>query len=437
MARAAAEAHDAAMATATATTARLTRGAVSAGARRLALDTLYLALGLPLGILTFTVVVTGWSLALGLAITLVGLPIALLTVGVSRGLAKVERRRAALVLGAPIRAGYRDWRSAESFLKRLGIVLSDVRTWKDLLWHLLLLPIGIAGFTIAVTTWGTTLGLLAMPAWYWSITDPGVDLGLFTIDTWPEAVAASGLGVLSLPLTIALVRGSAAGTAALAKLVLGTERAELEQRVETLTATRAGAVDAAALELQRIERDLHDGAQARMVAVAMDLGMAEQQAREDPQASEELMRRARENARLALVELRELARGMRPGLLAERGLDEAVRSLVARSPLPATADVSLEGRLPAAVETAAYYVVAEALTNCAKHARASSAAVRVSSAGDVLVVEVSDDGRGSADPSGGGLTGLRRRVEALDGVLRVASPAGGPTLVRAELPCAQ
>jgi signal transduction histidine kinase len=435
MAAAAAAAHDAPMATTTASTTRLSGGAVAAGARRLGLDTLYLALGLPIGILTFTVVVTGWSLALCLAITLVGLPVAMLTVALSRGLATVERRRAALVLGAPIRGGYHDWRSAPSFFRRLGIVLSDPATWKDVVWHLLLLPLGIAGFTIAVTAWGTTLGLLAMPAWYWSVTDPAVDLGLFSVDTWPEAVAASGLGLLSLPLTIALVRGSAAGTAALARLVLGTERAELERRVETLTATRAGAVDAAAVELQRIERDLHDGAQARMVAVAMDLGLAEQQARDDPQASEELVRRARENARLALVELRELARGMRPGLLAERGLGEAVRALVARSPLPVTAEVTLEGRLPVAVETAAYYVVAEALTNSAKHAEASSAAVRIGRAGDMLVVEVSDDGRGGADPSGGGLVGLRRRVEALDGVLRVASPPGGPTLVRAELPC--
>jgi signal transduction histidine kinase len=127
---------------------------------------------------------------------------------------------------------------------------------------------------------------------------------------------------------------------------------------------------------------------------------------------------------------------MRPTLIAERGLGEAVKALVARSPLPATAEVKLDGPLPGAVETAAYYVVAEALTNAAKHASAASAAVRLSRAGDRLVVEVFDDGVGGADPSGGGLTGLRSRVAALDGTLRVASPAGGPTLVRAELPCA-
>jgi signal transduction histidine kinase len=389
-----------------------------------------------MGILTFTVVVTGWSLAIGLAITLIGLPIALLTVALSRAMAAVERRRAQLVLGAPLEARYRSW-TRGSVWKRLRSVFADPTTWKDLAWHLLLLPVGIDGFTIALTTWSTTAGLLLMPAWWWIGHDGwAVDLGLFSIDGWPEAFAGTAIGLLSIPLTMALVRGSGAAAGALAQVVLGPGTRALEERVETLTATRAGAVDAATLELARLERDLHDGAQARIVAVAMDLGMAEQQARSDPQAAEELVRRARENAGQALVELRELARGMRPALIAERGLGEAVRALVARSPLPATAEVKLEGALPAAVETAAYYVVAEALTNAAKHASATSVAVRLWRTGDLLVVEVSDDGVGGADPSGGGLTGLRRRVAALDGALRVASPAGGPTLVRAELPCA-
>ena len=417
------------------TTTWLTWPGAAAFARRLGLDTLYLVSGLPMGILTFTVVVTGWSLALGLAITLIGLPVALLTVAVSRALATVERRRAQLVLGAPLEARYRSWTQG-SIWKRLRAVFADPTTWKDLAWHLLLLPVGIAGFTIAVTTWSTTAGLLLMPAWWWIGRDGwAVDLGLFSIDGWPEAFVGTAVGLLSIPLTIALVRGSAAGTGALAQIVLGPGTRALEERVESLTATRADAVDAATLELARLERDLHDGAQARIVAVAMDLGMAEQQARSDPQAAEELVRRARENAGQALVELRELARGMRPALIAERGLGEAVRALVARSPLPATADVKLDGALPPAVETAAYYVVAEALTNAAKHASAASAAVRLSRAGDRLVIEVSDDGVGGADPSGGGLAGLRSRVAALDGTLRVASPAGGPTLVRAELPC--
>jgi signal transduction histidine kinase len=282
-----------------------------------------------------------------------------------------------------------------------------------------------------------TLGLITLPAWYWSVTNPGVDLGLFTVDTLPEALLAAVAGVVSIPLTVALVRGSAAAIGSFARLLLGPGDSVLRERVEELTVTRAGAVDVAAEELQRIERDLHDGAQARMVAVAMDLGLAEQQAEADPEAAAELRRRAQDNARQALVELRDLARGMRPGLLAERGLGEAVHALVARSPVPASAEVDVPGRLPAQVETAAYYVVAEALTNAAKHAQARAAVVRVSQRGELLAVEVTDDGRGGADAAGNGLTGLRRRVEALDGRLRVASPAGGPTIVAAELPCAR
>ena len=405
-----------------------------AALRRLGADTLYLALGLPMGILTFTWVVTGWSLSLALMITLIGLPLAVVTVIVSRALATVERRRAALVLGSAVPERYRR-PDRPGILAKLRALLGDAQTWKDLAWHLLLLPLGIAGFTIAVTTWGTTLGLLAMPAWYWSIPDPGVDLGLFTVDTLGEAVAATVLGLVSLPLTVALVRGSAAATGALASALLGPGEHALRERVEELTVTRAGAVDAATEELQRIERDLHDGAQARIVAVAMDLGLADQQAAEDPEAAAELRRRAQENAKQALVELRELARGMRPGLLAERGLAEAVRALVARSPVAASADIDAGERLPAQVETAAYYVVAEALTNAAKHAQARAAVVRITRRDEVLAVEVSDDGRGGADASGSGLTGLRRRVEALDGRLRVASPAGGPTIVAAEIPC--
>jgi putative sensor protein len=194
-----------------------------------------------MGILTFTVVVTGWSLAIGLAITLIGLPIALLTVALSRAMAAVERRRAQLVLGAPLEARYRSWTQG-SVWKRLRSVFADPTTWKDLAWHLLLLPVGIAGFAIAATTWSTTAGLLLMPAWWWIGHDGwAVDLGLFSIDGWPEAFAGTGIGLLSVPLTIALVRGSAAGTGALARIVLGPGTRALEERVETLTATRAGA----------------------------------------------------------------------------------------------------------------------------------------------------------------------------------------------------
>ncbi|HSD78945.1 MAG TPA: sensor domain-containing protein [Solirubrobacteraceae bacterium] len=403
--------------------------------RRLALDTAYLLTGLPAGVLTFTVVVTGWSLAAGLLITLLGLPVAYATVLLGRAMGRMERLRAGLVLGAPVGERYRALEGG--FLARLKAMALDAQTWKDVVWHLLLLGLGIAGFTIAVTGWGTALGLLAMPAWWWALpaSDP-VDLGLLHVDDWGSAVLASAIGLVALPVAAALVRGSAAGTAALARLLLGPGRAELEQRVEHLATTRAGAVDAASAELERLERDLHDGAQARLVAVAMELGMAAEQLDADPAQARERVTAAREETGRALGELRDLARGMRPGLLAERGLGEAVRSLAARSAVPATVRVDAgERRPPATVESAAYFVVAEALANAAKHAGATRVTVDVARHGDRREVLVADDGRGGAVAAGRGLDGLRKRVEALDGTLTVTSPAGAGTHVRAELPC--
>jgi signal transduction histidine kinase len=208
------------------------------------------------------------------------------------------------------------------------------------------------------------------------------------------------------------------------------------ERIEELETTRAGAVDIHESELRRIERDLHDGAQARLVALGMSIGMAEQKLESDPVAAGQLLAEARHGAREALEELRDLARGIHPPVLGDRGLEAALAGLAARSPVHVTLSASLAERPPAAVETAAYFVVAEALANAGKHADATQLEIRIRRADEVLVVEVVDDGRGGADPSGHGLTGLRQRVEALDGTLAVDSPRGGPTTVRARLPCA-
>jgi signal transduction histidine kinase len=349
-------------------------------------------------------------------------------------MAHVERRRAALVLGRPVRARYRPPVTGR-ILDRLRALFADRQTWKDLGWHLLLLPVGTLGASIAVIAWTWSIFCLTVPALF-NLVPQATDFGGFEIDNWGLAALVFAIGVLTLPVTAALVRGSAFATGALACTLLGPGTAELEERVEVLTETRAGVVDAAAAELQRIERDLHDGAQARLVALAMDLGMAEERFERDPEGARELVEKARGEAKLALAELRDLARGMRPALLAERGLAEAVRALASRTSLPTTVAVEVGGPVAPAVESAAYFVVAEALTNAVKHSGATRLSVRVAREGDRVAVEVSDDGRGGVDPDGNGLTGLRKRVEALDGTLRVASPAGGPTLLRAELPCA-
>jgi signal transduction histidine kinase len=209
-----------------------------------------------------------------------------------------------------------------------------------------------------------------------------------------------------------------------------------EHRIRRLEETRAGAVDVQESELRRIERDLHDGAQARLVALGMSLGRAEQALEKDPEAVRELLAEARHGAGEALEELRALARGIRPPILTDRGLEPAVSALVARTPLPVTLTVELNpDRYEDAVETAAYFTVAEALANAIKHANAERLDIRIRSANGGLLAEVVDDGEGGADPSGPGLTGLRQRAEALDGKLTVTSPAGGPTTVRVELPC--
>jgi signal transduction histidine kinase len=211
--------------------------------------------------------------------------------------------------------------------------------------------------------------------------------------------------------------------------------ARRQHRIEHLEETRAGAVDVQELELRRIERDLHDGAQARLVALGMSLGMAEQALQTDPEAAGDLLADARRGARDALEELRVLARGIRPPILTDRGLEPAVTALTARTPLPVTVSVDPPNRYPSAVETAAYFTAAEALANAIKHAHAEHVEIRITAVNGVLVVEVVDDGDGGADPSGSGLTGLRQRAEALDGTLQVKSPNGGPTTVRVELPC--
>jgi signal transduction histidine kinase len=250
-------------------------------------------------------------------------------------------------------------------------------------------------------------------------------LSLFLIGIW----AASGRGSFWPVWPIAVIA-----------LVLGLEAItrgkKQEARVEELTQSRAGAVEAAETQLRRIERDLHDGAQARLVALGMNIGLAEQQLEKDPEKAQEHLAEARKAAGAALQELRDLARGIHPPILADRGLDAAIRALAAHAAVPVSVDVELAERPPAAVETAAYFVAAESLANALKHAQASRIDIDVHKRDDALVVRVLDDGRGGVSEDGGGLHGLRQRVEALDGSLRIASPEGGPTVIEAVLPCA-
>jgi signal transduction histidine kinase len=261
---------------------------------------------------------------------------------------------------------------------------------------------------------GIALTLWLYLVMVWVLSTPGDHF-------WPAWVAlplAGAVGVHAL-----VVRGGDGG-----------DRREMAERIDVLTATRAGAVDQQAAELRRIERDLHDGAQARLVALAMDLGMARERLSDDPDA-QALVAGAHEQAKRAITELRDLARGIHPVVLTDRGLPAALATLAGASHIPVELDVTTGERPAAAVEAAAYFVVAEALTNVNKHSGATRAVVNVARTGPVMRVRVSDDGAGGADPDGQGLRGLRHRVEALDGVMRVDSPPGGGTVVSVELPC--
>jgi signal transduction histidine kinase len=246
------------------------------------------------------------------------------------------------------------------------------------------------------------------------------------------------LGLIGWTVGPLVVRGLSSFQLATARVLVGPDSwTSLVSRVSQLTVSRAAAADAQTGQLRRIERDLHDGAQARLVALAVDLGVALEKLETEPADCRRLIERAHEQSKRALADLRQLVRGIAPTVLEDRGLDAALSAIVANSTVPVTLEVDVPDRLPEPVETAAYFLVSEALANVAKHSGATTCRVRVNQRGGLALVEVSDDGRGGADPLGGtGLRGLGGRIAALDGWFEISSPAGGPTVVRAEIPCA-
>ena len=282
------------------------------------------------------------SLSLSLGLLIVGFPIVLASFWCFRLLADVERRRAALVFGMPIASAYRPPPPDGRLASRLKTAAHDPQRWKDVAYLALHGVLGFIWGTVWIVLVGFTLGSISLPAWWWAMPESAEYLW-FTIDTWEEAVGAAALGVALLPVALLLQRPLALSQAHIAKALLGPT---LAARVERLTETRAGVVDAAATELQRIERDLHDGAQARLVALAMDLGMAEERFDRDPEGARQLVGEARVEAKRALAELRDIARGMRPSLLEERGLGPAITALAGRSPVPATATVDVPRKPP-------------------------------------------------------------------------------------------
>jgi signal transduction histidine kinase len=311
--------------------------------------------------------------------------------------------------------------------RRCGWVLGDPATWRDLLWTLVNVPVSVV------------LGLLPafmLVAFWWTVVD---DYGT-VVDGW-GGVAPRGF-LLQLFLLGMLPACAIAGPwllkirAIASSSLLAPTRKEMAARVGELAESRWDAVDASAAELRRIERDLHDGAQARLVALGMNIGFAEQMVRENPDLALTLLAEARESSGEALSELRALVRGIHPPALAERGLDGAVRALALSLPLPVDVHIDLPARPSAPVESAAYFAIAEALANVVKHSGAARAWAQLEYDDGRLVAIVGDDGAGGAHPrTGGGLQGIERRLKAFDGMVAVTSPPGGPTQVTMELPC--
>jgi signal transduction histidine kinase len=410
------------------------------GSLRTLTASVYLLLSMWVALTWHVVLAVGLTVGVGTLVIWVGVFVLALTVLAWRGGAWLERRWLRATLGVEIPDPYRPTPSG-SLWRRARVVASDPATWKDLAYLVVLLPLGLLWFVVTLTLWTAALGLLTAPLWYWIPSDGGAivitngDRGLLVIDSLPEALLATVVGAVLCVAAAWAVKGMAAAHGAVAAALLGPSQHQLQARVDALQASRDRAVDTAEAERRRIERDLHDGAQQRLVALAMDLGMARAKLETDPAAGAALVGEAHEEAKRALAELRDLARGIHPAVLADRGLDAAISALAARSPVPVGVEVTT-GRLPGPVESAAYFVVAEALTNAAKHAGAAEIGVRITRHRDLLVVEVIDDGAGGADPAKGtGLRGLADRVAAVDGRLTVTSPPGGPTVIRAELPC--
>ncbi|HEX7951001.1 MAG TPA: sensor domain-containing protein [Candidatus Limnocylindrales bacterium] len=397
--------------------------------------------GFPVGIFTFAFLASLASA--GFATIVAGVGVAVIGVGIeiARIMARVERRRVSL--GSPDRLLAHPYRSRRGGLVELiKAEFADENRWRDVLYVAVNFPLSIIEFLVVATVWTLALWLLTTPIWYDGVvgaTMPGF-LGAIAGHDAAAISARTLAGAALLPvgasisqLVLALHRG------VVVALLCTSESSELRRQVETLRESRSAVLDVEASELHRIERDLHDGAQQRLVMLTIDLGLASERIDTDPDGARQLLLEGQDQARQALAELRDLVRGIAPSILLDRGLVPAISSITARGPVPTSVRSELPPgeRLPAAIERAAYFVAAEALANVAKHSGARHCEVRCRREGSSLVVEVWDDGVGGAmaEP-GGGLAGLAGRVAGVDGRFSLSSPAGGPTLARAELPVA-
>ncbi|WP_067128716.1 sensor histidine kinase [Microtetraspora malaysiensis] len=410
--------------------------------RRLTADTAYLLIGFPLAVAVFCVLIVGISAGLGTAVTLLGIPVLAATLLGVRTFGDIERVRISGVLGKPVsRPRYPEAPAGAGWLRRTANPVLSGQSWLDALHALLIFPVAIGTFVLTIVWWALALVGLLYPL-YGGITSniPGNHqlpelLGLGT-GYVTDSVFYIIIGLIFAITLAPVMRGCAVLQASLGRTLLSGV-AELQERIEGLTEGRNAAVHAEADALRRLERDIHDGPQQRLVHLAMELSRAQRELQRDASAAHETIGQAITATRDTLDELRALSRGIAPPILADRGLAPALAALASRCTVPVELDVQVEERFPALVENTVYFLTAEALTNVAKHSRATTCAVSLMRVGDSLLLTIGDDGVGGAHVAKGhGLAGLADRVRVVEGELTVNSPAGGPTMIVAEVPCA-
>jgi signal transduction histidine kinase len=411
----------------------------------------YVLTALPVAAFAFATILALLATSAGLLITFVlALPFAWLLFVWSRAMGHVERSRTDALMDVRI-ADPVPPLQAKGFLRRLGERAGSGVRWKEIAFHLARLPVAAVAFVLTTAAWYGSIAMVLLPAYVDELPGNSAKFYFFEVTAGAGAALAAIAGILGVVFIAPwMTVGMGRMELGLARALLGpSAEEEHAAQVTKLETSRSAAVDSAEAERRRIERDLHDGAQQRLVALAANLGAAREKLEHDEvEEGRTMVATAHEEAKSALKEIRDLVRGIHPVILEDRGLDAALSAVVARSPIPVTLDVAVAVRPPAAVESAAYFVVNEALTNVARHAMATKAFVNIARAGDRLVIEVRDDGVGGAElltedearargkSGGSGLNGLRDRVAGLGGTMYVISPQGGPTTISVELPCA-
>jgi signal transduction histidine kinase len=394
-------------------------------------DAVVVLVGGLLILLALTVAALAWPLAY------LGIPLTIAATRVVYAVGRVERARAAITrdqlippLLPPARTG--------SSVADARAALVDRALWRQIGYYVLLLGMAFVGIPAIVLAWSVPPVLIALPFYFSKFAANRAQLGPFTIDNAGQATAVALVAlVFLLVASPLLIRALSGVDAILARNLLGaSESGALAKRVDQLVTSRQQVVDSVEAERRRMERDLHDGAQQRLVSLAMTLGRARSRLGDSNPAVKGLIEEAHAEAMQAIGELRDLTRGLHPPVLTDRGLDAAISAVAARAPLPVRVDVRVEPRPSLTIESIVYFVVTESLTNIAKHAQAARAFIRIIRVEDRLRVSITDDGRGGADPDlGSGLRGLIDRVSGVDGDFSVVSPPGGPTTVTVEVPC--